>query len=866
MGKVSKKLDKFIDEKIIKSSFDEIVSDRFAKYSKYIIQDRALPDVRDGLKPVQRRILYAMQQMGMYSNKPYKKSARIAGETMGKYHPHGDSSIYEAMVRMSQDFKMLVPLVDMHGNNGSIDGDSPAAMRYTEARLSLAAEYLLQDLDKRTVQYVPNFDDEELEPVVLPAKFPNLLVNGAMGISAGYATKIPPHNLKEVIDAAIAYLKNPNLTAKQAMKYIKGPDFPTGGIVQGLDGIREAMETGSGRIIIRAKVIKEQMNRTQDRLVVTEIPYEVNKADLVKEIDNLRLDKTLEDIIEVRDETDQEGLRIAIDLKKGSDYNAVLAYLFKNTKLQISYNYNMVAIVKNRPEQVGVIPILKAYIDHQKEVITNRSNFLLEKAKAREHIVLGLIKMVSILDQVIKTIRESNNKADSKQKIMERFNFSELQAEAIVTLQLYRLSNTDVTELELENMSLKTKIETLEKILTNEKELNQVIENELKLTSKTLGFDRKTEIEAEIETIKVDEQALISEENVMVGITKEGYVVRSNLRSYSSTKTPGLKQNDSFIFEKEGTTIDTLLIFTNLGNYIYLPVYKLEEQKWGDLGIYINNIVPIERDEEIIKVFVIADFDTNQELLLATKNGMMKQAKLSDFKVTRYSRTIRAMRLKSGDRLVDVDIDTKSNIVMLSKGGYSLRFNTIELPQYGLQAAGVKSMLLQDGDEVVSAFYIEPEDDIALITSRGHLIKEEAQGLPLYNRYRRGVLIVDRLKSNPHYVMSGCRLTTNQMKEEVLVNIVCELGQYKTTTKDLRYSANKYGRKISEIEDLGTPEQLLIERAFEDEIKTNVKKEVKKVLDDSKKEAPTKIIAEEIVTKDKKKIKLSRFDLFGEDE
>ena len=698
---VIKKIDKFIDQNIIKSEFTEIVGERFARYSKYIIQDRALPDVRDGLKPVQRRILYAMYELGMFQNKPYKKSARIAGEVMGKYHPHGDSSIYEAMVRMSQDFKMLVPLIDMHGNNGSIDGDSPAAMRYTEARLSKASEYLLEDLDKRTVLFVPNFDDEETEPVVLPAKFPNLLVNGAMGIAAGYATKIPPHNLSEVINATIAFLKNPNLTNKEVLKYIKGPDFPTGGIVQGLDGIKEAIETGAGRVIIRSKVIKEEISRTQDRLVITEIPYEVNKADLVRQIDMLRVDKTLEDILEVRDESDQEGLRVAIDLKKGADYNVVLAYLYKNTNLQISYNYNMVAIVNNRPEQIGVIPILKAYIEHQKEVVTNRSNFLLERAKKREHVVLGLIKMVSILDQVIKTIRNSNNKANAKENIMNNFSFSEIQAEAIVTLQLYRLSNTDVFELEKESESLKAQIAELERILTNEKALNEVIESELKDTQKQLGTPRKTEIEAEIENIKIDERELISDENVQVGITKEGYVVRSNLRSYSSTKTPGLKQGDQFIFEEEVSTLDTLLIFTNLGNYIFLPVFKLEEQRWGDLGIYINNIVPIQRDETLVKVFKITDFDTTQQLLIATKNGMMKLAKLSDFLVQRYSRPIRAMKLNKGDEVVAVDIDVLSNIYTVTKGGYALRFKTIELPQYGLQAAGVKSMLLQTNDEVV---------------------------------------------------------------------------------------------------------------------------------------------------------------------
>lgn len=855
------KVNKFVDQNIIKSSFNEIVSDRFSRYSKYIIQDRALPDVRDGLKPVQRRILYAMYEMGMFQSKPYKKSARIAGEVMGKYHPHGDSSIYEAMVRMSQDFKMLVPLIDMHGNNGSIDGDSPAAMRYTEARLSQASEYLLEDLDKRTVLFVPNFDDEETEPVVLPAKFPNLLVNGSMGIAAGYATKIPPHNLIEVINATIAYLKNPNLEAKDILKYIKGPDFPTGGIVQGLDGIKDAVNTGAGRVIVRAKVIKEEISRTQDRLVIIEIPYEVVKSDLVRQIDLLRLDKTLEDIIEVRDETDQEGLRIAIDLKKGADYNVVLAYLYKNTNLQVSYNYNMVAIVNNRPEQIGVMPILKAYIDHQKEVITNRSNFLLDKAKRREHIVLGLIKMVSILDKVIHTIRSSTNKANAKENIIANFSFSELQAEAIVTLQLYRLSNTDVYDLEMESNALKTQILEYERILTNEKVLNEVIEAELKITQKQLGTPRKTEVEAEIENIKIDARELISEENVMVGISKDGYVVRSNLRSYSSTKTPGLKQNDAFIFESEVSTLDTLLIFTNLGNYIFLPVFKLEEQRWGDLGIYINNIVPIQRDEVIIKVLKISDFETTQEVLLATKDGMMKLAKLSDFFVQRYSKPIRAMRLNKGDQLVSVDIDSLSNIIAITESGYALRFKTLELPQYGLQAAGVKSMLLQSGDKVQSVFFAEPEDEVAIFTSRGHIIKESAEGLPLYNRYRRGVLIIDKMKTNPHLAVDANKISKNQTKEEVEICLICEKGLEKIKASDLKYTANKYGRKVLEIDNLGTPYKMLIAKAFADEIKISkpvpTVKEVKEFVE-------AKILAEEIETDNKTKIKISKFDLFDE--
>src|SRR5690554_1524742 len=445
--KTTTKLNKFIEEKIKPVSIIDIMSEDFAKYSKYIIQERALPDARDGLKPVQRRILYAMGEMGILHNKSYKKSARVAGEVMGKYHPHGDSSIYDAMVRMSQDFKMRIPLVDMHGNNGSIDGDSAAAMRYTEARLSKEAEYLLKDIEKRTVNFVPNFDDEEIEPTVLPAKYPNLLINGAMGISAGYATKIPPHNLNEVIDATIALINNPEISADKLIKYIKGPDFPTGGIVQGKDGIKQALKTGAGKVIIRAKIDVEEVTKSQDRIVVTEIPYEVNKADLVRTIDNLRINNKIDDITEIRDESDKEGLRIAIDIKKGADASFLINYLLKNSDLQVSYNYNMVAILNNRPILVGVYDLLNSYINHQKEVITNRSNYELEKASKRSHILEGLIKMTSVVEEVIKIIRKSENKSNAKLNLETKFGFSELQSEAIVMLQLYRLSTTDINAL-----------------------------------------------------------------------------------------------------------------------------------------------------------------------------------------------------------------------------------------------------------------------------------------------------------------------------------------------------------------------------------------------------------------------------------
>lgn len=857
MSKIDKKLDKFIEEKIEKVLLEDIMSSRFGRYSKYIIQDRALPDARDGLKPVQRRILYAMGQMGLAFNKSYKKSARIAGEVMGKYHPHGDLSIYEAMVRMSQDFKMRVPLVDMHGNNGSIDGDSAAAMRYTEARLSKEAEFLLKDIDKRTVNFVPNFDDEEQEPTVLPARFPNLLVNGAMGISAGYATKIPPHNLNEVIDATIALIDNPNITNDEILKYIKGPDFPTGGIVQGKAGIKEALTTGSGKIIIRAKMNVEEMSKSQDRIVVTEIPYEVNKADLVRQIDNLRINNNIEDILEIRDETDQEGLRIAIDLKKGADAQFIQNYLLKSSDLQVNYNYNMVAILKHRPVLSGAFDLLKVYLEHQKEVVTNRSNYELERATKRNHIVDGLIQMTSVVSEVIEEIRKSKNKADSKENIQKRFGFSELQAEAIVMLQLYRLSTTDIQALLDEKDTLNKEITRLELILSNERILLKTIKSELQEVQTLLPSPRRTELEAEIETIKIDEKDLISDEQTYVAITKDGYVKRASLRSVVASKEVGLKENDAMLYEEELNTLDTLLLFTNLGQYIYLPVYKIEEQKWRDLGVYINNIVPTSKGETIIRVLKVSDFSIDQKILLTTKQGQMKQVNLADFEVSRYNRPLRAMKLSKDDELVSVDYNQLDNIVAISKHGYVLRFDTEELPVYGLTAGGVKSMALAEGDEVAVAFYAKESDDFYFLTSRGHIIKDTVLELPKYARNRRGIILVDRIKTSPHFIISASRVSKTQIKEDVKVRILSTKEALITTVSDLKYVANKYGKKM--VED-GYYLEIYPAETEEKDTPVQPKKEVKK--DDT---LQAKVIEETIQTKQNQKLRLSRLDLFDEE-
>ena len=859
---ISAQIDEFV-ESVVETTLEEIVSDRFGKYSKYIIQDRALPDARDGLKPVQRRILFAMQQLGMFHNKPYKMSARIAGEVLGKYLPHVDSSLYDAMVRLSQDFKMRVELSDMHGNNGSIDGDSAAAMRYTEASLSFAAELLLQDIDKRTVPFIPNFDDEELEPTVLPAKFPNLLVNGSTGISAGYATKIPPHNLREVVEATIAYLDNEAISVSDLSKIVLGPDFPTGGIVQGKEGIFSALESGAGKIIIRAKTTIEEISKSQERIVITEVPYEVNKSDLVKSMDLLRINQHIDDIIEIRDESDQQGLRIAVDLKKGADPQLISNLLFKSTDLQVSYNYNMVAILNHRPVQVGILPILKAYVDHQKDVITNRSNYELEKASKRQHIVEGLIKMVSVVEEIIKIIRQSQNKANAKENIMTAFDFSDLQAEAIVTLQLYRLSNTDVDALQKEQDSLGQRIIELNHILSSESALKRVIKRELMEVSVNLGDKRRTIIEDEIETIKIDQKDLISEETVMIGITKEGYVKRASTRSYQATSEPGLKQDDGLIYERETSTLETLLLFTNLGNYIYLPVFRIEEQKWKDLGTYINNIVPIERDETIVKVHAVQRFDTHEYFLLTSKFGMMKQVKIEDLNVTRYYKTLKAMKLAEDDELIAVDRGEKAYIIALSKRGYCLKFKSEDLPLYGLQAGGVKAMSLSDGDETVGAIYVNGDDEFICLTSRGHIIKDIVEELPTYNRNRRGILVIDRLKANPHYGAAIARYSKAQQKEDVPVIIVSEKGALKTTAIDLKYTNNKFGKKMIDEEVMGRSLFINIDAEVEkSNQKTSIEKKATFTL--SKNEKPLK--EEEVITKDKKAIHLTRFDLFDDDE
>ncbi len=741
--------------KIYDYTLEEIMGERFSEYAKDIIQNRAIPDVRDGLKPVQRRILYAMYRDKNTYEKAHKKSATAVGNVMGHYHPHGDSSIYEAMVHMSQWWKQNECYIDMHGNNGSMDGDSAAAMRYTEARLSKISGELLKDIDKNTIEWAPNFDDTLYEPIVLPAKYPNLLVNGAKGISAGYATEIPPHNLGEVIDATIKRIDSPNCRLESILEIIKGPDFPTGGIVEGKKEITECLTKGKGRVIVRSKYeIIEEKNRKQ--VIFHEIPFEVNKALLVKKISDIIYDKKIDGMIEVRDESDrEEKVRIALDLKKDANVDNILNYLFKNTDLQINYNYNMVAIVNKRPMVVGVVEILDAYIKHQKEVITRRTEFDLEHAKARMHIVEGLIKAISILDEVIKVIRSSKNKQDSINNLVKKFNFTNEQAEAIVNLQLYRLTNTDISVLEEEFNNLKKIIKALELILSDEENLKAVMKDELRKIKKEYATDRITEIKDEITEIKIDTESMIPKEDCIVVVTRDGYIKRTSYRSYSavSSDMPALKDSDYIIGMYELNTMDTLLMFTNKGNYIYIPVYDLPDLKWKELGKHISNIINMNA-ENIIASIPVTNFDKDEYITIFTKNGMVKKTKLSEFKVTRYSKAMTAIKLKDDDEVVSVTNSSGIDVFITTRNGFGLRYSSLEISPIGLKASGVKAISLKD-DIVVSADIFTDMEYITFITDKNTVKRVKLSEFEKNSRARKGVRVIRDVKTNPHHILKS---------------------------------------------------------------------------------------------------------------
>lgn len=737
-----------IVKKIEDYSLEEIMSLRFAAYAKEIIQDRAIPDVRDGLKPVQRRILYAMYKAGNTSEKGYIKCAATVGDVLGKFHPHGDSSVYDAMVRMSQWWKQSNILVDIHGNNGSMDGDPPAAYRYTEARLAKISNELLKDLDKNTVAWAPNFDDRFLEPTVLPAKFPNLLVNGTNGISAGYATNIPPHNLGEIIDATIKRIDSPNCYLDTILEIVKGPDFPTGGIAFGKEGIIDAFKTGRGKVIVQAKYefVKE---KGKEQIIITEIPFEVNKQACVAKIEGLRIDKKVEGISEVRDETDRTGIRIAIDLKANANKDVIMRYLLKNTDLQISYNYNSVAIVNRTPKTLGILEILDAYIAHQKEVITKRTEFDLAYYTKNYNIATGLIKAISILDEVIALIRASKNKSDAKVNLVNKYKFTEEQAEAIVTLQLYRLTNTDIVVLEEECEKLKGLIEECNKILESENELKSVMKSELREVKKNYAVPRKTEIRDEIVDIKVDAKEMIPDENVVVVVTNDGYVKRVSIKSFkSSDEETTLKPGDYITAKYLTSTRSNLLLFTNLGNYLYVPVHILPETKWKDLGKHISNTIMIKENEKIVASLIMKDLDKN--VTLFTKNGLIKQVALKDFEVSRYSKPMVAIKLKDNDELINADI-SKDEVLFVTNNGLSLRFNTSEVPVVGTKASGVKGINLKD-DYCIYACPIKREEYLNIYTNFKTIKRLKLSDISSISRAKKGNMLFKKTKTKDYKI------------------------------------------------------------------------------------------------------------------
>ena len=784
-------------QKIYDYALEEIMGDRFGRYSKSIIQDRALPDIRDGLKPVQRRILYAMYRDRNTSDKAYKKSATAVGNIMGHYHPHGDSSIYDAMVRLSQWWKQNTPYIDMHGNNGSIDGDGAAAMRYTESRLSKISMELLKDIDKDTVDMVWNFDDTLKEPVVLPAKFPNLLVNGSNGISAGYATNIPTHNLKEVIDATIKRIDSPNCRLDSILEIVKGPDFPTGGIVEGKNGIIDAFTSGRGKVIVKAKTefISE---KGKNAILVTEIPFEVNKALLVKKIDEIRIDKKIEGIVDVLDESNfEEPTRITINLKKDADKELILNYLLKNTDLQVSYNYNMVAIVNGRPMTVGILKILDAYIDHQREVITRRCNFDLDVYKERMHIIEGLIKALSILDDVIKTIRASKNRSEAEINLSKEYGFTEKQSKAIVALQLYRLTNTDVTELQEEFEDLKNKISALELILSDENKMKSLMKHELKKVKDEYGVDRKTEIRDEITEIKIDTVKMIPKEDVIVVVSKEGYIKRLSNRSMESSEgETGLKELDYVIGKYKMNTMDTLLLFTDKGNYLHIPVYDIPDMKWKDLGKHVSNIISLSSEENIISCLPVYDFESEQYITIFTKNGMVKRTKLNEFKALRYSKPIVCIKLKDDDRVVDISFNTDKYVFVSTNNGYGLTYKLSEIPIVGLKTSGVKSIGLKNDFVVSSTIYGDDLEYLTVITNKMTGKRIKLSEFEITSRARKGVQIVREIKTNPYYILKTFIIN---YKESLGLKLKDEIVDIKLTELPImdRYSS---GSSISKNE------------------------------------------------------------------
>lgn len=737
--------------KIVRENLDTVVADRFSRYSKYVIQQRALPDVRDGLKPVQRRILYSMYDLGLQHNKPFKKSARVVGDVIGKYHPHGDSSIYDAMVRMGQEWKMGHTLVEMHGNVGSIDDDPAAAMRYTEARLSEIADYVIGDIKKNTVKFAPNFDDSEKEPVVMPVLIPNLLINGSTGIASGFATEMPPHNLNEILDAAIAKIKNPAIELSKLAKIIQGPDFPTGGVIYGTDGIYEAFERGKGRITLASRYNVYSDNKYK-YIEITEIPYGVIKSKLVHEIDLIVDSEEVAGLIEVKDQTDRNGINILITLDKNVNENVIVNYLFLKTQMRIYYNYNNVVIDNHTPKTMGISALLDAYLKHIKDVKVKTIEFDLIKHKARLEIVIGFLKVAKITDKVIEVIRKSE---DSKQgvidNLMSAFDFTLNQATAIAELRLYKLSKTDEHTFMFEKQELEEKIKQCELLLTNPDEFNNYLVSLFRDLKHKFGRIRRTSIEIEQINSSVNQEDLVKEEEVFLGISKFGYIKKVSKKTYESNliTTYGIKEDDNILFYDIASSLDKLLLFTNLGNYAYLPVFKVNESKWKEFGIHLSDFVDLSSGEEIVSVIKVSDFDVTNYVCMFTKKGQGKKVLLKDFDVSRFSKTFVAMKLKNDDELISAKLSNGlKDVLLITKNNFASLYSENDVPIYGLKSNGNKACYLANGDELVSFTVVKPNDSVALVSQSNKVRLINVSEISRVSKQNKGVSIFSKGRLN----------------------------------------------------------------------------------------------------------------------
>lgn len=847
MAKAKDIIDKFIEEKIQNEYLENVMGDRFSKYSKYIIQDRAIPDVRDGLKPVQRRILYAMWKLGMTYDSPYKKSARIVGDVIGKFHPHGDSSVYEALVRMSQPFKMNIPLIDMHGNCGSIDGDPAAAMRYTESRLSLASNYLLYDIDKKTIPFIPNYDDSEVEPTVLPAKFPNILVNGAEGISSGYATNIPPHNLNETINLTIERLKKPNLTLEEAMEILPGPDFPTGGVILKDNGLIDAFKSGKGKVVIRSKSKIEGHS-----IIINEIPYEVVKSSLVKQIDLIGSSKKIDGILEVRDESDKEGLRIVIDTKTEANPNVILNYLYKNSDLQKSYTYNMVSIVDRSPKTLGVLDMIDSYILHTKEIIRNRSNFEMDKAQKRLHIVDGFHKFSSIIKEVVDTVSNSKNKSDAKENIINKFGFTELQAEAIVTLQIYKLTNTDILEFEEEQKELTALINKLENILSNENALKKVIIEELENVNKKIMVPRRTLIQDSFDNIAFKEEELYIHEDVRVIISKEGYIKKMSLKSYQASinvSEPGLKEDDYIIFNKQINTKDTILLFTTFGSFINIPVYKIPELKYKELGAYIGSLYDVNGNEKIVNINHISkEYPKNTKLLISTRLGKVKFVDLNII-LEKKNKKGSCIILSEDDELKEVSIEEKDmeEVLVATKMGLVLKYLKSEVPLQSLKSAGVKSISLKYQDEVVSSSLASNyyKEEVLLLTNRGAIKRIYLKNITRSKRGNRGTPYLKTVKSKPYLFINGVITNPSKYKESIELIVLSNKEKIVLKGNEIPKDTFEHGVQILDTKSIPLDMSLnIIDDSIYQKSHQELSKDLEKTIQEIKVNNPNNLINE----------------------